>query len=128
MLRRWQPFRSLVLVGLLSCAAFAGCLSPTLPLPPPGEPDGIGANEDGTWQIAGTCIEGAEVVVLNEATGRGAVVVDLDRNGRYVAVIEGDACDVILVSQSIGDEASGEARAVLQEVENGAEVDPDACR
>ncbi|MBK6516708.1 MAG: hypothetical protein IPG04_22010 [Polyangiaceae bacterium] len=105
----------------------AGCLSPTLPLPPPEEPDTISVSPEGTWEVSGSCIEGAEVVVLNEATGQGAVFVDLEHRGRYAVTLEGDPCDVIVISQSSGSEESGETRALLRPVEGGVEVDPAAC-
>ncbi len=108
--------------------AFVACLSPTLPLPPPEEPDGIHAAADGTWELRGSCLEGAEVVVLNESTGRGEIYIDLNLSGRYAVVLEGEPCDVAIISQSRGEEQSGETRVVLQEVEAGLVVDPDACR
>ena len=108
-------------------SALAGCLSPTLPLPPPEEPGTITENTDGTWQVAGSCIEGAQVVLLNEARGRGVVLVDQDATGHYSIAVAGDACDVIVLTQSLGDEASGETRFALRAVESGAAVDPAAC-
>jgi len=112
----------------LLALSFAGCLSPTLPLPPPEEPDGIFAAGDGAWELRGSCLEGAEVIVMNEATGRGEVYIDLELTGRYAVVLEGEPCDVAIISQSRGEEQSGETRVVLQEVEAGVPVDPDACR
>lgn len=106
---------------------FAGCLSPTLPLPPPEEPSTISALSDGRWELDGDCLDGAEVIAINEETGRGVVFVDRENTGRYSLVIEGEPCDVIILSQVVSDEASGEVRAVLREVESGLDVDPEAC-
>lgn len=107
--------------------SLVSCLSPTLPLPPPEEPSSISENADGTWQVAGSCLEGAEVILLNESTARGVVVVDQDATGHYSIAVPGDACDVIILSQSASDEVSGETRFTLRAVEGGVEVDPSAC-
>lgn len=125
-----RPRPRLVHAGLALVAfllVLAGCLSPTLPLPPPEEPGTITENADGTWQVAGSCIEGAQVVLLNEARGRGVVLVDQDATGHYSIAVAGDACDVIVLTQSLGDEASGETRFALRAVASGVAVDPAAC-
>jgi hypothetical protein len=116
--RRWLAVMAL---------AFAGCLSPTLPLPPPEEPDSIQQGTDGVWELRGDCLAGAEVIAVNERTGRGAVFVDLQQTGRYVVVIQGEACDVAVLSQFSGDEGSGEIRTVLREVEGSIDQDPGVC-
>jgi hypothetical protein len=82
---------------------------------------------DGTWTVAGTCLAGAEVIVVNEATGRGEVYIDRERVGHYTVKIEAEACDVVVISQAVGDEGSGETRVVLQEVKDGLPTDPAAC-
>lgn len=87
----------------------------------------MSAGENGTWTVAGTCLAGAQVVVVNEATGRGEVYIDRERVGHYTVRIEAEACDVVLISQELGDEGSGETRIVLQEVQDGLPVDPAAC-
>jgi len=117
----WRRWLAITALGL------AGCLSPTLPLPPPEEPDSIQQGIDGVWELRGDCLAGAEVIVVNERTGRGAVFVDLQQKGRYVVLIEGEPCDVAVISQSSGDEGSGEIRTVLREVEGGIDADPTAC-
>ncbi len=104
------------------------CLSPTLPLPPPEEPYAISASPAGdVWEVRGSCLEGAQVVLLNEATGRGVVYVDREAAGSYVVSVEGAACDVVLVSQTVGDEGSGETRFVLRPRQNGVDSDPSLC-
>ncbi len=82
---------------------------------------------DGTWTVAGTCLAGAQVTVVNEATGRGQVYIDRERVGHYTVHIEAAACDVVIISQDVGDEGSGETRVVLQEVKDGLPTDPSAC-
>jgi hypothetical protein len=122
-LRRWLRLGS----SVATLGLAASCLSPTLPLPPPEEPSSITPAADGVWEVRGTCLEGAEVVVVNEATGRGAVYIDRESVGRWSVTIEGAACDVVLASQSLGDDDSGSVRFVLRETVDGLPVDPAAC-
>jgi hypothetical protein len=122
---RRQWLRSCAGVAALLLAA--SCLSPTLPLPPPEEPSSISAGANGTWEVRGTCLSGAQVVVVNESTGRGAVYEDRDSLGRWSVTIEGNACDVVLARQALGDEESGSVRFVLRETVDGLPTDPSAC-
>ncbi|MCC6555208.1 MAG: hypothetical protein IT372_19770 [Polyangiaceae bacterium] len=123
------------LAAALSVAliAGAGCLSPTLPLPPPDEPTTIrpSAQHEGSWEISGDCYEGALVTVFNDRTRKGAVVEDSDRNGRYTVELEAALCDLILISQEVvtedGEiESSGTSSFVIQERSAGTDV-TDAC-
>lgn len=110
------------------CVLLLGaCLSPTLPLPPPEEPGTIIELGDGEWTLTGACIEGAQVIGYNDATGRGSVFIDRGTDGIYTLVLEGEACDVVVLQQIVGDEASGETRVVLQPTVNGEVVDPGFC-
>ncbi|MBL9021270.1 MAG: hypothetical protein JNL21_03675 [Myxococcales bacterium] len=111
----------------LFALAAASCLSPTLPLPPPEEPSSMTAGADGTWEVRGTCLEGAQVVVVNERTGRGGVYLDRESLGRWVVKIDGNACDVVEATQSLANEESGAVRFVLRETVDGLPVDPAAC-
>jgi len=120
------------LARLLGAGAFvalaAACLSPTLPLPPPDAADNIETGSiDTEWIVRGACVEGAEVVVLNEATGIGAAFEDRDGFGHYSVVIKGNRCDLVSVRQSVGNESSNETTFVLQETTNGTVDDPVAC-
>lgn len=116
-------------VGAAALAALgAACLSPTLPLPPPEQPDNIETDETlSEWTIRGSCLVGAEVVVLDEATGRGAVYEDRSGFGHYTLVIQGSRCDIVTVRQAVGDDTSGETGFVLQETLGGTVTDPSAC-
>lgn len=113
----------------LALGAASACLSPTLPLPPPEEPDTIFQGEqEGHWILIGECVEGAEVIVLNQRTGRGAVFLDLANNGVYSVDIVGVECDVVTITQSLGAEPENRTSTLLRAVEDGLEEDPDACR
>lgn len=119
--------RLLAATVVVVALAPAACLAPTLPLPPPDEPDSVGTLEDGRWEIRGAASPGSTVVAVVERTGRGAVVEDRDGDGRYVVVVDAELCDVVDVWQQDGDETSASTRVVLQPIEDGRAVDPDAC-
>jgi hypothetical protein len=118
------------LLALLPLALVAGCLSPTLPLPPPDKPDDMSPLVDApdTWVISGTCLEGALVIVFNENTGQGAVIEDRDRDGRYEVEIEAQRCDLAWVEQTLGEDESGRTSFVIQEVTTSGPLDPNACK
>ncbi|TKD00816.1 hypothetical protein [Polyangium fumosum] len=111
-------------------AALPGCLSPTLPLPPPEPPDSISpqAATPGLWTVSGACLEGAIVIVFNERTGAGAVVEDRDRDGRYEVQIEAELCDLAWVAQDLGEDESARTTFVVQDRTPSGLVDPSACK
>ncbi len=57
--------RRVWLVGAVLC--LAGCLSPTLPLPPPSDPQVSGTDADGNVRLTGTVLPESEVFALNQA-------------------------------------------------------------
>ncbi len=118
--------RALSAVGV-SALVGAGCLSPTLPIPPPDPPDSMHATAAGHWQVAGDCTPGARVTVLDARTGRGAVVEDLTRAGRYVVDLEAEACDPAWVMQEVDEERSGQTGFVIGARSRNAPVDAGAC-
>ncbi|MDI1451214.1 hypothetical protein [Polyangium sp. 6x1] len=110
--------------------ALPGCLSPTLPLPPPEAPDTISpqAATPGMWTISGSCLQGAIVIVFNERTGAGSVVEDRDGDGRYEVTIEAEVCDLAWVAQDLGEDESARATFVVQERTPSGPIDPSACK
>lgn len=72
--RRWLfcAFASLAVVG---------CLSPTLPLPPPGEPEVTGPSEMGLVRLEGEAPRGSWITAYNRDLGEGRFQ-DV-KNGRY---------------------------------------------
>jgi hypothetical protein len=104
-----------------------GCLSPTLPLPPPEAPEAIRETSAGVWSVVGDCSPGAFVTVFVERAGVGAVVEDRDANGRYSVEVKADRCAVVSIWQTDGEETSAKQRAVLQPLENGQPIDAEEC-
>lgn len=119
--------RHLLAAALVLTTIVGGCLSPTLPLPPPEAPRAIQQGANGTWTVAGDCVPGALVTVFVERTGIGTVVEDRDADGFYAAEVEGARCDVVRIWQDDGDESSASLQVVLQAVENGAPLDDSEC-
>ena len=97
------------------CVGMAACLSPTLPLPPPEEPDSIiASSEEGVWEVRGTNTPGAVVLVKNLNTGVIAGAEDKDADGRYFVRITGSVCDGAEVSEIVGTDTSGTTFFVLE--------------
>lgn len=95
--------------------ALSGCLSPTLPLPPPDAPTSVTentSNPPGTeadarhWLVRGGSTAGAVVLIRNAATGRIFGVEDANFDGRYTIAVEADACDLAEVWEVVGDVSS----------------------
>lgn len=110
-------------LGASVAGATSGCLSPTLPLPPPDEPENIAFDEElGGWQVRGACQPGATVLVKNLATGLITGVDDQRAIGRYFVLVEGEPCDRMEVSQLVDGETSSATGFVLEERVNGLTV------
>ena len=123
----------LLVFSAAAALATSSCLSPTLPLPPPEEPDTLKVETDDptAWTVAGACSPGARVTVLNEATGRGAVYEDRDNAGRYSVQIEAEPCALGSVVQAFADDPeslSASTRFVFQGRSSAGLDDPSACR
>lgn len=114
--------------------SLAGCLSPTLPLPPPEAPLGVedtgkAASEGSTetvWLVRGACSPGALVLVENEATGRIFGLEDDDADGRYSIGIDAVACDYATVWQIVGDTQSARTGFFVTPTQSGL-ADEAAC-
>lgn len=89
--------RSLLLVSVLLAA---GCLSPTLPLPPPGRPD-VTEVSPGTYRLTGGVPPRSEVYAYNLRTQliNGQAT---DETGAYSFTIEAEPRDVIELWYSSG--------------------------
>jgi hypothetical protein len=107
-------------IWLASGLGTAACLGPTLPTPPPEAPDAIGLSQDeGFWDIRGSCTPGAKVLVKNLQTGAISGREDADNDGRYLIRMEADLCDHAQVSEVVGNTSSDATFFIIQPVENG---------
>ena len=82
-----------VFLGLLSFAALTGCLSPTLPLPPPEQPEVTGPDPaTGQVRLQGYAPKKSQVYAINLRTKdiRGEVVGDSGRYDFYLPAQVGD--------------------------------------
>jgi hypothetical protein len=113
----------------VSFLVFAGCVSPTLPLPPPDAPSALSVDTTlGEWTFRGSCLQGALVTIFNEETGEGAVVEDRDRDGVYEIRLKAQRCDLAWVQQTLGQDVSAPTPFVIAEKVDGMPVDPEACK
>lgn len=116
-------------LAAVSFLVLTGCVSPTLPLPPPDAPLSLSVDvTTNEWTITGNCLQGALVTVFNEATGQGSVVEDRDLDGKYEIRLQATRCDLAWVQQTIGQDASAPTTFVIDETVNGIPVDPQACK
>ncbi|MBM4360218.1 MAG: hypothetical protein FJ096_19095 [Deltaproteobacteria bacterium] len=121
--------RRAVLVALV---LETGCLSPTLPLPPPEAPltitESVPPGEDGesTWLVRGTCSPGAIVLVENVDTGRIQGIEDDDGDGRYTLSVAAKPCARAEVWQLFEDIQSTRTGFLVAPTTNGS-VAPGAC-
>ncbi len=108
--------RSLFHLAFAAALLFAGasCLSPTIPLPPPDEPDNIQPLSDELWAIGGVCTPGAVVTIFNENTGEGVIVEDRDQIGRYHVELQGTLCDLVRITEEVSSETSLPTTFVLE--------------
>lgn len=119
---------SLFFAALVVLATTASCLSPTLPLPPPEQPDFVSQDSTGLWQIAGNCDRGALVTVFDTATGRGVVVEDVARSGTYHVAIAGKVCDTVWVSQQTLEGGESPVTAFVLEEWNQGPIGTSPCQ
>lgn len=99
----------LALVGL----ALAGCLSPTLPLPPPSKPDVEGPDQQGQVTLDGYVPQSdTAVVAINHRTGeiRGQIV---GNDGHYRFAIGAQIGDLMELWYTIGDEQSPAVKFII---------------
>jgi hypothetical protein len=89
---RARALRRLVLA--LAGLCLAGCLSPTLPLPPPSEPHVTAPDADGFARLQGVAAPQSEVIAWNHNNGLIAGQVT-GEDARYDFLIRADVGDLI---------------------------------
>ncbi|HEY4119250.1 MAG TPA: hypothetical protein VGM56_15395 [Byssovorax sp.] len=118
-----------IALSLLAFAALLapGCLSPTLPLPPPDAPNVIRESAPGEWLVAGDCTPGAIVTVLNLDTAEGIVFWDKLNTGLYAVTVKGAECDVAQLEENVGGEASSTTDFALHRLDPAHPIDNPGC-
>lgn len=97
-------------VGLL----VAGCLSPTLPLPPPDRPDVSAPDAGGLVRLQGVAVPQAEVIALNHDNDAIAGQITGD-DARYDFTIKANAGDFIELFYIQGSDESPSVRVTVPE-------------
>lgn len=120
--------RHLLTFALAAASALLGasCLSPTLPLPPP-DVGSIQSSSATQWTIAGTCLPGAVVSVFNATQNQGVLIEDTAHLGKFVVVLKADECDLGWVSQTLGNESSGQEPFVVEAFSSNDTGSSTAC-
>ena len=90
----------------------AGCLSPTLPLPPPDRPDVTAPDDGGLVRLQGLAVPQAEVIAWNHRNDLIAGQVTGD-DARYDFTIKGDAGDLIELWYVQGSDESPSVRVTV---------------
>ena len=108
--------RTLLAFGLAALA----CYSPTLPLPPPGQPEVSGVeNKPDRYWLAGQVEPHAEVIARNRRTALLAGQLT-GGDGRYGFEVEGQEGDEMELWYVVGKDASPRVLFVLPPLEGGA--------
>jgi len=98
--------RALLVVLGVALLLPSACLSPTLPLPPPGQPETIeGPNDNGYVRLTGLVAPNSRALAKNRKTDRGAFQ-DTADDGRYDMSLEAQPGDEILLSYVLQGEMS----------------------
>lgn len=104
-----------MLFGIAVSLFASGCLSPTLPLPPPSQPEVSAPNADGNVRISGVVQSRATVFALNQRTDQ--IVGEVTgHDGAYDLSMRAEVGDRISVWQSIRTKESGTVEVVVPEV------------
>lgn len=108
--------RSVLRLATAALAVFAAssCLSPTIPMPPPGI-NSIEPSEDGLWAVTGTCAPGAFVTVYNITQAQGVVVQDVNETGTFLIKLPAARCDLGQVWQTQLDDTSSAENFTFKE-------------
>lgn len=106
--------RRVFLIGLLALASgsLAGCLAPTLPLPPPSAPLVTTPDPAGFVRVTGRVQSHASVYILNTSTNKG-VNQWTEEDGRYDLELRAEIGDRLNVWQKVGTHESDYVEVVV---------------
>jgi hypothetical protein len=124
-----RPLRRALSGGLLAAAlAAVGCLSPTLPIPPPATPELTAPDAEGLVKVSGgaqSVRPYARVMVENYTAATRCPTLstscatptvvggDAASDGSYAVLINAQHGDLILVTEQVGSETSDSASAYV---------------
>jgi hypothetical protein len=102
--------RRVFALALLGGALAGGCLSPTLPLPPPSKPDVSAPDANGNVRVQGWVPGRSEAIARNERTDLlyGQLT---DNSGQYDFLMPAQSCDWITLYYISGTELSAPANS-----------------
>ena len=113
MLRSLAMFLRSRRAWLLGVALLAGgCLSPTLPLPPPGDPTVTSTDTAGLVRLTGAVEPDSDVFAKNHSTGRSSG--QYTKSGLYDFTIEAQEGDAITLWYTQGNIQSPPAEFVIK--------------
>jgi hypothetical protein len=104
------------LFGVFAALAAVGCLSPTLPMPPPEEPNMTAPDETGSVRLQGLVEAHAWVFAVNRETQLGYLQ-GTGADGRYDLEVKASSGDTFLLWYEIGEERSQAVRFTIPEPE-----------
>jgi len=106
-----RVFRRLLLLAAAGLLV-SGCLSPTLPLPPPDRPDVSSPDQSGLVRIQGVASPQSEVIALNHGNNviAGQVLRD---SSRYDFTIQGEVGDAIEIWYVEGEDKSPSTTVIV---------------
>jgi len=108
---------------VVSVAWATGCLSPTLPLPPPSDPIVSAPDETGEIVITGRVTPRASVFVQNDRTDE--IVGEVTgQSGRYEVEMQAEAGDLLFVWEKSGTTDSPATEVVVPAVSAPQLTDP----
>lgn len=106
------------------CLQAMGCLSPTLPLPPPNAPDHIVLSDPDqlVWDLRGTNTVGAVVIIENLETAEIFGVEDRDRVGKYLIQVSAQPCDRAEIYEIVGTTVTSPRSFVIAPTATDSEI------
>jgi len=106
-----RPFLTLVLAT--AAVVVGGCLSPTLPLPPPSPPTVSETDTEGVYRLTGTVTPNSHVTAWNFSTDL-SYGQQTSADGAYDFIVLGSEGDAMSLSYSVGTDESQPQDFVLE--------------